>query len=56
MATLTMTDRPLSSIMEELEAAERDERRAVRTTGRNDLCPCGSGRKFKKCCLGSMRR
>lgn len=21
-------------------------------TGRNDLCPCGSGRKFKKCCGG----
>ncbi len=21
-------------------------------TGRNDLCPCGSGKKFKKCCLG----
>jgi hypothetical protein len=20
--------------------------------GRNDPCPCGSGRKFKKCCLG----
>lgn len=20
--------------------------------GRNDLCPCGSGRKYKKCCLG----
>ncbi|MFV0437828.1 MAG: anaerobic sulfatase maturase [Desulfopila sp.] len=20
-------------------------------TGRNDLCPCGSGRKFKKCCF-----
>jgi hypothetical protein len=19
-------------------------------TGRNDMCPCGSGRKFKKCC------
>lgn len=19
--------------------------------GRNDLCPCGSGKKFKKCCL-----
>jgi uncharacterized protein YecA (UPF0149 family) len=18
--------------------------------GRNDLCPCGSGKKFKKCC------
>ena len=21
-------------------------------TGRNDACPCGSGKKFKKCCLG----
>ena len=21
--------------------------------GRNDLCPCGSGKKFKKCCGGS---
>ncbi|MDH6374873.1 tetratricopeptide (TPR) repeat protein [Paenibacillus sp. PastF-3] len=20
--------------------------------GRNDLCPCGSGKKYKKCCLG----
>ena len=23
--------------------------------GRNDLCPCGSGRLFKKCCLKSGR-
>jgi methionyl aminopeptidase len=22
-------------------------------TGRNDACPCGSGKKFKKCCAGS---
>jgi len=21
-------------------------------TGRNDPCPCGSGLKYKKCCLG----
>ena len=20
--------------------------------GRNEMCPCGSGKKFKKCCLG----
>lgn len=20
------------------------------TTGRNDLCPCGSGKKYKNCC------
>lgn len=23
------------------------------TTGRNDPCPCGSGQKYKKCCLSS---
>jgi hypothetical protein len=22
--------------------------------GRNDPCPCGSGRKFKRCCEGRM--
>jgi uncharacterized protein YchJ len=25
-------------------------RRESPKVGRNDLCPCGSGRKFKKCC------
>ena len=24
----------------------------LRDVGRNDPCPCGSGKKFKKCCLG----
>ena len=24
---------------------------AARKVGWNDLCPCGSGRKYKKCCL-----
>jgi hypothetical protein len=23
--------------------------------GRNDPCPCGSGKKFKKCCLATVR-
>ncbi|THD55228.1 MAG: preprotein translocase [Bradyrhizobium sp.] len=23
-----------------------------RSIGRNELCPCGSGKKFKKCCIG----
>ena len=23
--------------------------------GRNDPCPCGSGKKYKKCCLGTDR-
>ncbi len=25
-------------------------RKSEATTGRNDLCPCGSGKKYKKCC------
>jgi uncharacterized protein YecA (UPF0149 family) len=25
--------------------------RAEGKVGRNDPCPCGSGRKFKRCCL-----
>lgn len=26
--------------------------RVNRKIGRNELCPCGSGKKFKKCCIG----
>lgn len=26
-----------------------------RKIGRNDPCPCGSGNKFKKCCISSAR-
>lgn len=28
------------------------QRRVVNKVGRNDPCPCGSGKKYKKCCLG----
>jgi uncharacterized protein len=28
--------------------------RANPKTGRNDPCPCGSGRKYKQCCLGKQ--
>lgn len=24
---------------------------ARKKVGRNEICPCGSGKKFKKCCL-----
>ena len=29
---------------------ERDLQRAAAVAGRNDPCPCGSGKKFKRCC------
>jgi len=28
---------------------------AVKEPGRNDPCPCGSGKKYKKCCMGKKR-
>ena len=29
--------------------------RSAQKIGRNSPCPCGSGRKYKKCCLRKMR-
>ena len=40
---------PLERLMLQL----RDEdARASSQAGRNDPCPCGSGKKYKKCCIG----
>ena len=39
-------------LMAELRAESRADRRSP---GRNDPCPCGSGRKYKRCCLGRDR-
>jgi preprotein translocase subunit SecA len=36
----------------EQQRATRTVRKEVRMPGRNELCPCGSGRKFKHCHLG----
>lgn len=35
----------------EAEKAARTVRRTYPKIGRNDPCPCGSGRKYKACCL-----
>lgn len=31
-------------------APKTETRRVAAAPGRNDLCPCGSGKKYKKCC------
>ena len=31
-------------------AAVKQENQPIHKVGRNDLCPCGSGKKYKKCC------
>ena len=35
---------------EEGAEEEKNNQRASDKVGRNDLCPCGSGKKYKKCC------
>jgi DNA repair photolyase len=47
-AALIRVGRPLEALMEEVRAADAQARARA---GRNDPCPCGSGRKFKRCCL-----
>ncbi|MFO7735491.1 MAG: preprotein translocase subunit SecA [bacterium] len=34
------------------EKVKEPKKREKPKIGRNDSCPCGSGRKFKKCCMG----
>jgi uncharacterized protein len=40
------------SLDRQMAATPPVEAQAGRRAGRNDPCPCGSGRKYKKCCLG----
>lgn len=45
MTSLLNARRPPAEIMEMLSRSE------PKSVGRNDPCPCGSGRKYKHCCL-----
>ncbi len=42
--------RPEPGTKERTEAAVKTAVRTVPKVGRNDPCPCGSGKKYKKCC------
>jgi len=48
MAQLLNARRPAADIMGLL--AKQERQKLTRDAGRNDPCPCGSGKKFKKCC------
>ncbi|MBK9072196.1 MAG: SEC-C domain-containing protein [Myxococcales bacterium] len=57
-ATATALIEPLQVVVEALDAAVSERRpgerqgtvvKAAETPGRNDACPCGSGKKYKKC-------
>jgi uncharacterized protein YecA (UPF0149 family) len=44
------------SLGERAAALARERRRGRPSFGRNSPCPCGSGVKYKKCCLRRARR
>jgi len=49
MARLYESGRSPAEIMDVLDAKEREAEQAFSRAGRNDPCPCGSGKKFKIC-------
>ena len=49
LAAVWRAGQPMERLMREVRAADQS---AAQQAGRNALCPCGSGRKYKKCCLG----
>lgn len=48
MAQLLRQGQAPAAIMDMIRRQEQQQ--SLQTAGRNDPCPCGSGRKFKKCC------
>ena len=49
MAAELKAGRPPANIMRIMHAEDAELRRRFARAGRNDPCPCGSGRKLKKC-------
>jgi uncharacterized protein len=49
MAELLRRNRAPAEVMRILAAAEAEQQAAFARAGRNEPCPCGSGRKFKHC-------
>ncbi len=49
MAGELLAQRPPAAVMGEMKRRDRDLQAAVARAGRNDPCPCGSGRKAKHC-------
>ena len=45
-------DDPVAALSWTVEGAGLPQKNPLKDVGRNDPCPCGSGKKFKKCCLG----
>jgi uncharacterized protein len=53
LAALHKDGQPPERLMQLVQAMNREP---FAGTCRNDPCPCGSGRKYKKCCLSKRTR
>ena len=53
--TKKLNKKQLKALKKGLSIAETIKMTA-RKTGRNQSCPCGSGRKFKKCCIAKANQ
>jgi uncharacterized protein len=56
MVDLMRRGQPAAGVMDLLAAEEQRFQDALRASGRNDACPCGSGRKVKHCHGGAQSR
>lgn len=48
MLSKVIGNKPVTQIY---DPVTRQLKRSHKKIGRNDLCPCGSGKKYKHCCL-----
>ncbi|MBU6422833.1 MAG: anaerobic sulfatase maturase [Chloroflexota bacterium] len=55
MAELARAGRKVAVLMDELREREAGEEVRWQAASRNDPCPCGSGKKYKRCCLPTRR-
>jgi len=45
------SEEEIKNYLKEVKISLTEKQRKTKKIGRNDTCPCGSGKKFKKCCL-----
>jgi len=49
--TKQIVDDTIGSVFKRLEKTTHVVRKSPDKPGRNDPCPCGSGKKYKNCCM-----
>jgi preprotein translocase subunit SecA len=49
VSTITV-NQVVQAVYVQSTASAQQPYKGIGKTGRNDLCPCGSGKKYKKCC------